>query len=486
MIYDARNRLQEVDFHRSDAGLESSIVYTYDLADRLTQVVDSLAGTITRSYDGRDNLLTETTPLGNVTYTYDLAGRRTSMTIGGQPEVTYGYDAANRLTTITKGTDVITLGYDNANRRTSMAMADGISVAYGYDNDNRLTSVTYTSGTNTVETLAYGYDAAGHLIAKGGTLATVSLPAPVTSATYNADNQLTLWGSQGFTYDFNGNLTSDGTMTYQWNTRNQLISLDGGAIAKFTYDAFGRRQSRVIAGTDTEYLYDISGNIGAEYVQDGGLPIDAGALLSFDVSTFSPDELVCTYRGGTFDTMVDINGSVLGLVSDGGIIQASYAYEPYGNTTSVGDAGTDQQYTGREDDIPGVLQYNRWRYYNPTIGRFISEDPIGIAGGANLYGYAEMNPVTLRDPTGQQCEVVLDNAEEIIQECITVVQALCAAAATVVTWQVTKKPECPSCYCFDPNKGSQGSTQYKNGVPVGPWTKKDCSATCGPAGFKCN
>ena len=107
-----------------------------------------------------------------------------------------------------------------------MAMPDGISVAYGYDNANRLTSVTYTSGANTVGTLAYGYDAAGHLIAKGGTLATVSF-RPVVSATYNADNQLTLWGSQGFTYDFNGNMTSDGTMSYQWNARNQLSSLDG-------------------------------------------------------------------------------------------------------------------------------------------------------------------------------------------------------------------------------------------------------------------
>jgi YD repeat-containing protein len=69
----------------------------------------------------------------------------------------------------------------------------------------------------------------------------------VPHATQNADNQLTLWGSQGFLYDLNGNMTADGNNAYAWNVRNQLVALtpDGGTANTFVYDAFGRRQRRI-------------------------------------------------------------------------------------------------------------------------------------------------------------------------------------------------------------------------------------------------
>ena len=65
-------------------------------------MVDSIGGTITRTYDGVDRLLTETTPEGSISYTYDADGRRATMTVTGQPPVTYGYDTAHRLTSITR------------------------------------------------------------------------------------------------------------------------------------------------------------------------------------------------------------------------------------------------------------------------------------------------------------------------------------------------------------------------------------------------
>jgi RHS repeat-associated protein len=406
MTYDARDRLSEVDFHLADGGIESTISYVYDNADRPTQITDSLAGQITRTYDALDNLLTETTPLGSVTYTYDLTSRRKSMTISGQTTVSYGYDNADRLTTITRGTDVITLGYDKANRRNSLTLPEGISVTYTYDNASRMTGITYKNGTQTVGNLSYAYDTSGHLVQKGGTLASVALPAAVASATYNANNQLTLWGTQGFAYDLNGNMAWDGTSFYKWNVRNQLVLMypdggtpDGGSASTFLYDAVGRRQQKTIHGTDTEYVYDPNWNIAAEYTKDGG------QLTTVNLSTPLPDDLVCFYptdggKSATFLAMADsANMSIIGLISDGGLIQASYAYEPYGNTTFVGDAGTDQQYAGRENDGTG-LYYNRWRYYLPNVGRFISEDPLGAGGGDNLYQYADTSPIDSSDPTG--------------------------------------------------------------------------------------
>ena len=429
--YDARNRLSEVIFHHADGGIESTIAYTYDGADRLTEVVDSLAGTIDRTYDDFDQLLSETTPMGAVTYTYDAAGRRTSLSITGQTTVDYAYDDANRLTSITRGGDTIELNYDNASRRTSMSMPDGTGVIYGYDADSRLTSVTYTKngdGGPAIGTLTYAYDAAGHLVSKGGTLASTLLPAAVASATYNADNQLTLWGSQGFLYDLNGNMTADGTNAYSWNVRNQLVALtpDGGTANTFGYDAFGRRQKKVINGTETDFLFDQNGNLAAE-LTDGG-----EYFTSTDLEGFSPDELVCRYTAGAdgglnqpLMAMTDINGSVVGLVGDGGVIQATYAYEPYGATQASGtDEGNSQQFTARENDGTELL-YFRWRHYNPKYGRFISEDPSGFAGGPNLYEYADGDPVDQYDPSGlsgfrpisaEQCQAMQDELMDLIDQ----------------------------------------------------------------------
>ena len=82
----------------------STTAYTYDAGNRVTQIVDSVSGTITRGFDGLDRLTSETTPQGTVSYTYDNAGRRASMTVQGQSAVSYCYDNANRLTQITQGT----------------------------------------------------------------------------------------------------------------------------------------------------------------------------------------------------------------------------------------------------------------------------------------------------------------------------------------------------------------------------------------------
>ena len=193
------------------------MTYTYDGGNRLTQIVDSASGTITRGYDGLDRLTSETTPQGSVSYTYDNANRRATMTVTGQPTISYTYDNANRLTQVQQGTATVTMGYDNANRRTSLTLPSGVVVAYGYDAASRVTSITYTQGANTLGNLTYVYDANGRRVGMGGTLARVNLPAAVVSASYNANNQLAQWGATTMTYDLNGNLSNDGTNAYTWN-----------------------------------------------------------------------------------------------------------------------------------------------------------------------------------------------------------------------------------------------------------------------------
>lgn len=79
----------------------------------------------------------------------------------------------------------------------------------------------------------------------------------------------------------------------------------------------------------------------------------------------------------------------------------SYTYEPFGNATSSGASSTNSfQYTGRETDGTR-LAFFRARYYSPTLQRFLSEDPVGLAGGdVNLYAYVADQPLGLIDPLG--------------------------------------------------------------------------------------
>ncbi len=371
---------------------ESTISYSYDADSRLIQTVDSVTGTITRSFDGPDRLTSEVTPQGSVSYAYDAAGRRTSMSVSGQTAVTYGYDNANRLTQITQGSANVSFGCDNDSRRTSLTLPNGVILNYGYDAASQLTGITYTLGSNTLGNLTYAYDLAGQRTGVGGSYARTGTPQAAPFASYNVNNQLTQWKGATLTYDANGNLTSDGTNTYTWNARNQLQSISGPVPTSFQYDPFGRRVSKTIGGT-TQFLYD-----GPNPVQE-----ISGTAASANLLTGGVDEYFQrTDAAGTRNFLTDALGSTLALADSTGTLQTQYTFEPFGNTSVTGAATTSSfAYTGRELDATS-LYYYRARYYSPSAQRFISEDPLEFGGGdANLYAYARNNPVTYADPSGR-------------------------------------------------------------------------------------
>jgi len=97
----------------------------------------------------------------------------------------------------------------------------------------------------------------------------------------------------------------------------------------------------------------------------------------------------------------DALGSTVALTDTAGAVQTSYTYEPFGATTTTGAATPNVvDYTGRESDPTG-LKYYRARYYHPTLARFISEDPIGLAAGdVNTYAYVNNQPLRWVDPEG--------------------------------------------------------------------------------------
>ena len=401
--YDQLNRLAQVTYKTTGGSTESTVTYNYDLGNRVTSVVDSTGGTLIENFDGLDRLQSEISPQGSVSYQYDTASRRTQMTVAGQAAVNYGYDNADRLTGITQGGQNVVIHYDNANRRSTLTLPNGIKLSYGYDNANELTGLTYTLGANPVGNLTYGYDSDSRIITRGGTLDVTNLPAALASTSYDADNRLTKWGGTTLGYDANGNLTGDGTNIYSWNARDQLTGITGGTTASFVYDALGRRESKNISGTATNFLYD---GLNIEQELNGTSPT-VNYLTGENIDeTFSR-----TDSSGTESYLTDNLGSTIALTSSAGAISTSYTYEPYGNTTQSGTSSTNAiQYTGRENDGDG-LYYYRARYYNPPYGRFISEDPIGFAGGLNLYVYTQDNPLSYRDELGL-CGTGLNNPAE--------------------------------------------------------------------------
>jgi len=400
--YDALDRRTKIDYTT-----DGHIDLGYDLGNRLITLNDSSNGLVTRGYDHLDEITSEQTPQGTVGYSYDDAGRRQTMTIGSQT-TNYGYDAANQLTSVTRGALSAGIGFDDLGRTQTITLPNGITENYGYDSSSDLTSITYKNGATQIGDLQYAYNDSGQEVALGGSYARVGLPTAVTAAniSYSTANRLTKWNGVAQTYDADGHLKTDGTNTYTWNKRQQLTTIKQGATTVETaaYDAFNRRRSATINGTQTQFLYD-GWNPIQEQNSTGGVTLNLLSGLEFNQLFATTD----ANGGNQQDLLTDRLGTTIATADSTGTIQTNYTYEPYGKVTAGGTSANRYRFTGQPDDTTGV-QYARDRYYGPSWGRFLSEDPQGPPViGANLYPYANGDPMDYVDPTGAGVGSTLDD-----------------------------------------------------------------------------
>lgn len=181
-------------------------------------------------------------------------------------------------------------------------------------------------------------------------------------------------------------MLSDAHNAFTWNARNQVATLNGSSLQ---YDAAGRR-IRNAAGKS--FLYD---GVNSTQELSGTTPIA-------NLWTGGIDELFQrTDSNGSVVPLADALGSTIALVNSSGNLVTTYSYDPFGNTTTAGAVSSNpSQYTGRENEGNG-LYFNRARCYSPVLGRFISEDPLGFAGGdPNYYAYVGNDPINNFDPSG--------------------------------------------------------------------------------------
>lgn len=290
-------------------------------------------------------------------YQYNTANQISQIT---EPSLTriFGYDNVNRLTSVSNGGSGESYTYDDVGNRTSSHLAS----SYGYQSGqfNQLISATTPS-----QTLAYSYDANGNMTRKA-------------EGSY-------LW-------------------QYTWDNDNRLTEAAARRTkVRYRYDALGRRVQRYTVGNaeNTKFTYDgqdvlVDDNFGTltKYVNGDGVDNKLRATTGSTPSYFLADHL----------------GSTNGFANSSGTLTASNNYDSFGNPTNASFPSR-YQFTGRELDSLSGLQFSRARFYDPKVGRFVSEDPIGFAGGdVNLYAYVKNRPLKHRDPRG------LDDADREWEE----------------------------------------------------------------------
>ncbi len=396
-----------------------SFAFEYDALGRRTKRTDDTGRIVNYEYDavGRLERMTEGADglVLIVDYDYDTAGSLVRKTLGASSVyTTYDYDDAGRLTRLANynGADdelsYFNYTYDASGQRTSTATHNG-TWDYEYDPTGQLIHAVFASTNPAIDDqdLTYVYDAVGNRIQ--------TITAGV-SADYltNEMNQYDQAEDVTYLYDDDGNLiekTEDGvTSRYTYNVENRLVrvevfgdgtDLDPTDTWEYTYDALGNRIASTHNGETTSYVVDPwgFGDVAAEYDGSGTLiaRYDHGYGLLARV-----DEATLQSAYYTFDA----TGSTSELIDPTGTVLNTYAYDPFGISLTQSETVPDNpfQYVGQYGVMHEAngLEFMRARFYSPTLGRFLAEDPLGIGGGdLNLYSYCSNDAVNWNDPNGE-------------------------------------------------------------------------------------
>ena len=394
------------------------VLYEYDLNSNNTAIHYPSGATLELDYDPRNQLRSGRFRDQQLfTATYDILGRLTQRRYANGVSTRFAYDPRGQVTGfaldgVVRGRQpgvrsvphTLRYTYDRTGNLRAVHEGDGTGRSFGYDERQRL--VDYRTGN---------FDTLPDQISQPEHQSTWELDAVgnwdswthdgvVEHRQHNAFHELTQIGTQPLTYDDEGNLTDDGIHSYAYDEHSRLQSVDGGATARYTYDAFHRRITRTTAGGTERFVYGDIWNVLEEYLDDelqavfvhGKLTNEilfAERDLDSDGNFAGPQEQVYYVQ--------DRQQSVLGLVNPVGELIASYQYGPYGEREVWGDGrGNPYGYTGARWDAESSLYFLRNRMYSPRLGRFTSRDPLGFQDGPCQYEYALSQPSVLVDPWG--------------------------------------------------------------------------------------
>ena len=435
-------------YHRDSAGrllLKTlpdgiKVEYCYDNLGRLISVDDGHDHPLEFEYDPQDRLITEHQGWGTLRYGYDACGQLNRLRLPDGSKLDYRHEKGGALSVIDLNgtrltTHQFTFGreqqrhqgqltsqyhYDEQGRLQAHAInqhtrplylrhytyavnGNLASIAdsrhgqrsYYYDPLNRLTRVRHTRD-DPPETFAH--DPAGNLLMQD---------RPGVAKVRG--NRLLMQGDRHYDYDAFGNLLRERRGTaqklvteYAYDCQHRLIGVTtpDGRHASYRYDAFGRRIAKTVDGHTTEFFWQ-GDNLVAESSREHY------RSYVYEPGTFRPLAMLDgkgPRRACPFYYQLDHLGTPQELTDFGGEIVWSAKYNTYGKVTKETFGGGERleqplRFQGQYFDTESGLHYNRHRYYDPDVGRYLTPDPVKLAGGLNQYRYA-LNPTGWVDPLG--------------------------------------------------------------------------------------
>ena len=432
-------------------GIESDeIAYRHDAAGRVLSE-SGINGAVGYEWDALSNLTGLTLPGGQkLAWLHYGSGHVSAIRFGQQLVTEFTRDRLHREVRRTQGAREQLRQYDSLGRRTLQRSELSTDVTlpeqallerlYRYTARGELSGVSDTLRGE----VDYGYDAEGRLLKhyearQGHSRAQFSYDAADNLAASDdavpvTDNRLQHWQALFMKYDHWGNLVSRRNGQYEqhyaYDAENRLVSArgtgpEGRFEARYHYDALGRRTRKIVTTThgttDTRFLWQ--GYRLLQEQQESGLR----STYVYDPNeAWSPlarvDHLRDQSSGEIYWFNTDLNGAPLEVTDERGAVRWSGQYGSFGevrhqsegfsrlvNRTAM--AHQPLRYAGQYADGETGLHYNLFRYYDPQVGRFIVQDPIGLNGGWNLYQYAP-NPLGWIDPLGLKCSHSSKNPKE--------------------------------------------------------------------------
>jgi len=332
---------------------------------------------------GLGNGLTEQTCYNNMLQPFVIRQRRAAATSCQTGTASDGYDAGYLFYTFPAGNNGNVASQEIQYAASGSYNAVAFQQNYGYDGVNRLAYIT-ESGGSAPWSQSFGYDLVGNRWLSAG--AQIDPLTPIANV-YNTNNQINATG-----YDAKGNQTTNGGYVFAYDAENRLITTNMFATS-YGYDADGRRVTKTSSGVTTTYVYDVTGQLAAQYATGGTAPCPATCFLMTD-------------HLGSTRMQTDHSGNQLTL----------FDYAPFGEELAGidgrdarwGGFGSGIHFTGKEQEgyEGDYMHYFGARYFSGGLGRFTSPDsPLADQDPSNpqswnLYSYVRNNSLNSIDPDG--------------------------------------------------------------------------------------
>jgi RHS repeat-associated protein len=384
-----------------------TVHFQYDSAGRRLSMADA-TGTTGYEYDNSTGELKKVTfPDGRtLSYDYDVQGNRKQMTDPFGFNVYYEYDSLHRLSSVGSALNDPDAEYTYFKNGllASVQQKNGISLNYTYDG-LRLDTLTHRKSDGTIlYSFDYNYDA-------NNNIRQITSNGQTENFTYDDVNRIKTSSilNQSFTYNNRGNRVTFSSQnppeppdaTYTFNQRDQLsdVTLRSGESVSYKYNGDGLLYERNESGVATRFYYD-----GIDLIAEGEARNEITLITRYirgnNLVALQKDSLEKGYY------LQNGHGDIIEIRDHSGNTALNqYTYDIWGNPLRSQEVIENSfMYSGEYWDKKSGLQYLQSRWYDPSVGRFISEDsyegditnPLSL----NLYTYVYNNPLRYTDPSG--------------------------------------------------------------------------------------